>query len=299
MSIICVGDLHLKKKLEYFNAQKKFLNWLNDNYKNDPLVLLGDIFDSAPTFDVYSEFKAFLKSRKNSIVNIIRGNHDSNFRIGEYLKGIHLMDNVNVFFESIIMEIENNKCLMLPYKNNMKEEYESIDGDYDFCFAHITHPKEAFGDEGIELKIKAKNIIYGHTHTHAIHNNNIIMGVNLPTRNGEISNPIIEIKNKEISYIQVPEFLKIETIKYEDDISNLNKDYIYNIKNSPSVKSVYEKFKEFYIRHEGIELKKDETQTEVKFDFDSNNLMKYFKIFIDENKINKEYSDIIAGYLVR
>ena len=296
--MIVVSDLHLKKQPEYFNAQKKFLKWLNDNYKNECLILLGDVFDSAPVFDVYSEFKAFLKERK-SIVNIVKGNHDSNYRVGEYLKGIHLMDNVNVFFEPIKAEFENNSCLFLPHKNNMKEEYESIEGDFDFVFTHITHSKEAFGDEGINLKVKAKNVIYGHTHTHAIHGNSIIMGVNIPTRNLETSNPIIEIKNKEISFIQVPEFLKIETIDYNDDINSLNKDWIYNIKNSPSIKSVYEKFKEFYIRHEGIELKKDETQTEVKFDFDSNNLMKYFKVFIDVNKIKKEYSDIIAEYLTR
>ena len=297
--MIVVGDLHLKKSEAYFSAQVKFLKWLDDNYKDEVLVLLGDVFDSTPHFDIYSEFKSFLKYRKNRTL-ILNGNHDGNYRIGEYLKGIHLMDNVDVLFEETVVDIEGYNCLMLPHKKDMNN-YSTIKGDYDFIFGHFVIKQEAFGNEYVDISaLNYKKMILGHIHLKRQYGYIIIQGVPLPTRNLETSNPILQIgKNFEITEIPVPEFLKIETINYDNDKKTLNKEFIYNIVDAPSVKSVYEKFKEYYIRHEGIQLKQDTVDSDVKFDFDSNNLMKYFKQFIDENKVNKEYSDIIAGYLVR
>jgi predicted phosphodiesterase len=298
MSMICVGDLHLKKTEPYFSAQKQFLNWLNENYSDITLVLIGDIFDSAPHHDLLYEFKSFLKKR-NSSTFIIQGNHDFSYKSGLYLKSFDLMDNVFVYFEPTEVFIDKYKCLMLPHKSgDMKTEYESLKGNFDFVFSHITHYKEAFGDEGIDLQIKAKKYLYGHTHTKATHNDHIICGVPIITRNGEFNNPIYEIEsNGHIMEIEVPIFLDIQTINYDTNEKILNKSFIYNIKNAPSVKNVYEKFRGYYIRHEGIELKQTLIDSEVKFDFDANDLLKYFKLFVNEKNIGKEHVEKIIPYM--
>ena len=297
--MIIISDIHAKNKEPYKKAVLNFLDYCIEKYSNEIIIQLGDLFDSSnPHNSLENEIiKRIIQFKE---FHCLSGNHDQSYKSGNTLEHLQLHKNIFIYDKETVVDIEGYNCLMLPHKKDMNN-YSTIKGEYDFIFGHFMIKQEAFGNEYVDISsLNYKKMILGHIHLKRQYGNIIIQGVSLPTRNLETSNPILQIENDfKITEIPVPEFLKIETINYDNDKKTLNKEFIYNIVDAPSVKSVYEKFKEYYIRHEGIQLKQDTVDSDVKFDFDSNNLMKYFKQFIDENKVNKEYSDIIAGYLVR
>ncbi len=259
--MIVVGDLHLKSKEPYKKSLFSFLNWLNESYPNQHLVLLGDCFDSStPKWSVYSEFEKFLESREK-ITYIIHGNHEYSKIKGSALEGIHLSNKVKVFFWGEEIEIDGLQCLILPYiYSSSKEEYENLKGSYDYIFTHITPVECAFKDEGIQLHkdLKAKKIIHGHTHQQTGFINNgiehIVVGVPLPTRHLEDrqEHKILKIDSDGIEEIKVPFYFEYETIEFGEEPTC--KDNILNIKNAPSFNVLFEKYKDYYIRKEGTTL---------------------------------------------
>lgn len=259
--MIIIGDLHIKEKEPYRKSIFSFLEWLNENYPEEHLVLLGDVFDSStPKWENYSEFEKFLENR-NKTTYIVQGNHEYSKRKGSALEGIHLSKKVKVFFEKEEIEIDGINCLMLPYiYSSMKEEYEELQGEYDYIFTHITPVEQAFKDEGIQLhkNLKAKSIIHGHTHIQTEFQNNnikhIVLGVPIPTRHLEDDqeHKILNINKSGIKEIKVPFYFKYETIEFGDEPSNENN--ILNIRNAPSFNVLFEKYKNYYIRKEGTTL---------------------------------------------
>ncbi len=302
--MIVIGDLHLRYKPIYFNAQIKFLNWVEENYKNEIIIFLGDVFDSSPHFEVYTFFQEWLRKRK-TITYILKGNHDFSFFKGEYLEGISKLENVKVFFKETEIIIENNKCMMLPYIQQ-KDYLENLKGEYDYIFTHLTPLECAFASEGILLNLKG-TYIHGHTHTSLEffdknNQKNYVLGVPYPTRNLEEKpeHHILEIKEddnlKTFRFIPTPKFLDIITVKYNCDLNKLNKNFIYNIIEAPSSMAVAEKFKDFFIRSSQIEREdKEQEEENKKIDFTSNR--EAFKMFSNETNIGKKYENYILGYI--
>jgi len=300
--MLIVGDLHLTTKEPHFTAISKFLDWINDKFENEILILLGDIFDYNPHWDIFLYFKKFLKNRKNNVY-ILSGNHDFSKSKGVSLKGYYLIDNVYIYLEKTEVNIEGFNCLMLPFQySGMKETYEQLEGKYDLVFTHTTHPKEAFlPEDGIDLsKISANYFIHGHIHGSRQYDNHIIAGVPIPTRNGEHHQPqILKIeKDKEIEFINVPKFLTYKDINYGESIVEDENFTIYNVKNAPSIQAVYEKYSNTYIREEGIELKIDSENEEYQIILKDNDLKKDFKEFcIEDNSIDKKIENTCLRYL--
>jgi hypothetical protein len=203
------------------------------------------------------------------------------------------------------INLDGNKLLCFPYKlSSMKEEYENYKSDekIDFVITHITPPECAFADEGIQLNIDCKKYIHGHTHERTrfkdkYNREHFVIGVPLPTRNGEKCNSILKINDdKSIEEIEVPEFLKIENIEY----GNLpeNKDWIYNIKNAPSFQSVNDMYKDYYIRKEGITIKREESEIEFEISEKENkSLQEEFKVYSVEKGLSKEVINCCYDYL--
>lgn len=305
--MIVVGDLHLKETEPYWSAQKEFLNFLTDNFNDEIIVFLGDVFDSSsPQWEIYSVFKKYLLNKK-SHTYIVQGNHDFSKRKGSALEGLHLMNNVSIFFEEQDFSIVSLKCLALPYKFGDLREYENIKGDYDVVFSHVTPNECAFADEGLNLEksIKSKYFVYGHTHTQKEWNSkdstHIVVGVPLPTRNLEEPGCIYRIDSQDciLQKIEIPIFFKIKNINYGDEIENKN--WLYNIKNAPSYESVYEKYKGFYIRNEGIEIEKNafDFESNENFVFETSNIREKFLEYAKEKNLRKEVVDTSVSYLER
>lgn len=287
MSLVIVGDVHIKSHPLYLNAQIKFLDWLLENHKNDTIIQTGDFFNNSSIHhDIMYQIVSILSNFKD--FRIIEGNHDKSFRLGSILKNLKHHSNITVYEDIAEIEIDNHKCLMLPYKYNMSD-YEELTGEYDFIFCHFTPREESFGGEFINIdKLKGKKI-YGHIHIQKDYPDALIIGTPLITRNGEQNNPIIEIdKQGNINKIEVPKFFDIQTITYGEKIENF--DYLYNITGAPSTKSVYDLYPMINIRSAGIQVvfSSDEDQ-EIMLNKLDNDLSKLYSLFCKERDIDKEY----------
>jgi hypothetical protein len=261
--MIVVGDLHVKKSEPYFSAQVKFLQWLLENYKTETIVQVGDLWDtSSPHSDVEHFLLSVFKQFKE--VHLLVGNHCYSSKTGVRSKIFKHLPNVFVYEKDSEAVIDGYTCLMLPYQNNMSH-YSDMKIICDFVFSHVTNEEDSFGGEFVSFTgINCKNIFNGHLHQHSTYRDGkfINTGAVLPTRNKEIQNPIYRItkENGEIKLeeIAVPEFMVIKEINYSVDPSTLNKDWLYNVVEAPSYNDVFDKFKGFYIREEGIELHRQE-----------------------------------------
>lgn len=296
--MIVVGDLHLKEKEYFFKAQVNFLNWLNDNYIDENIIMLGDEFDSStPRWEVFSVFLDFLNKRKGKTY-ILNGNHTCSKLKGKLLEGIQHLPNVKIFFKEEEFELEGYKCLALPYQYNM-DHYNEIKFDGDFVFGHLMIQQEAFGGEYTKIEnVKYKYFIDGHIHLKRKYGNIILPGCPVITRNGEENNPVLNIKNNFlIEEIMPPETFKILDIEYGEEIPN--KEYLYNIKNAPSIQSVYARYPDYYIREEGITIKRDNIEFAELEDLKSENksLSEEFMIYSQDKGFDKEVQDCCLTYL--
>jgi len=296
--MIVIGDLHLKNKEPFLSAQKKLLQFIENTYPNEILIFLGDIFDnSSPHWNVYKLFKSFLINHNNTIY-LLTGNHDYSKIKGNVLHPFSLLPNVTVIETITNIPIENKTCLFVPYLQN-SDIYSTINGTYDYIFCHVTPEKYQFYNEGIHFhNIKNSYIIYGHYHIQKDiyedenYNKHHIIGVPLETRNGEQQNNKLIVVTDTIQEISLPLYFTFENIQYGEFPKNKNN--ILNIKKAPSLKAVYELYKGYYIREEGIEFIK-ENNTFISLDtnkqyksFTELTLSEKFILFKEEKNITND-----------
>ncbi|HQJ76406.1 MAG TPA: metallophosphoesterase [Bacteroidota bacterium] len=301
--IIVIGDIHAKSKEPFRSSILKFFDWIKNTYSTDvTLIQLGDLFDtSSPHNEV--EFEIIEKIKKFKQVFLITGNHDTSKRQGNTLLPIAHHSNITVLYDLCEKEIENMKCLFLPYLySDMKEKYEALEGKYDYIFTHITPLECAFGDEGIDLKL---NGVYIHGHIHIqqdffdkYNNQHYVLGVPIPTRHGEQDQKfrIMLIENKKSQMVEVPQYFTYETVKYGDEPKDPRN--ILNIIDAPSVQSVFEKYEKYYIREEGIQLLQlTNSETSEKEEFGDKSLKERFITFANENNIDDNLKNVCLNFL--
>lgn len=293
--IVHINDLHIKNKQPYLDANRELFKWLIDNYKNETLIIGGDLWDtSSPFAENEAEFIGYIKQFKSVIINL--GNHDTSRRAGNSLLHLKHHSNIQVIIDKTDLELEGNKCLFLPFIYNMKEEYDNIEWTGDYCFIHGENIEDSFGDSGLTLsKIKAKQI-FSHIHIKKEYGNKYVPGVANPSRNGEFNNPILIINNGNIEWANHPVYFEFETIEYGKFPENKNN--ILNIKKAPSYQSVYDMYKDYYVRKEGIEILRTENDaTIVDKEFESGNIIDRFARYAKEKEVSKEIFECANQYL--
>ena len=136
-------------------------------------------------------------------------------------------------------------------------------------------------------------MFFGHTHKHEImKDGSIILGVPQTTRNLEQYFEkciyVYDLERHELKKVLLPIFFDIQTIEYGQTPEN--KDFLYNVIKAPSKKAVFEKYKGFNIREEGIELLRtvnqinfEEQRQKMNFDLGSK-----FLEFSKKKKLKKE-----------
>lgn len=297
--IYVIGDLHLKHNKPYFEAQSKFLNYLQQ-YNDDILIFTGDIFDtSSPKWEVFSCFKEFLLQRKNKTF-LLTGNHDYSKLKGNVLQPFGLLPNVTVIEKIMEIEIENKQFVFIPYLYDATYITNTTFHNV-YVITHVTPVKYQFNDEGVKFtNIFNSYIFYGHYHiqkeTYKDENGNFhyIVGVPYETRNGE--NQLhrilcIDTDKNIIPGLILPIFLQHIDIEYGSYPDLLQQDctYILNVKNAPSFDAVYKLYADYNIRENGIELQKtlkqNEVYTEINTSFNQLNLFEKFSMFIKEKNI--------------
>lgn len=306
MSIIVVGDTQLKNEKVYKEAFIDFLEWLWSNFKNDIIVQVGDFYqESSPNNELRKIANEYLTKFKE--VHILNGNHDYSTSKNSALLQFSIFNNIHIYLESTELIIDNKKCLMLPFiypKTKMKEQYEQLEGEYDYIFTHFETSETSFG-EGVDPKNLKGIFFLGHQHIQKNYsmygNQHYVLGVPYPNRYGEHlqEHRIIKIHDDgNIEFIPVPQYFTFRDIEYGDEIKEEWKNDIINIKNAPSVFSVDEKYRDYNIRKAGITLKEfEDSNNDEVFEFNEDILKTYFNEFSKEKELSKEQKDIILQYM--
>lgn len=303
MSIYVIGDLHIKPSEPHLKAVRKLFDFLNVVVtKDDSIIQLGDFFDSSSVHHslVYDLIDRTKKIGKHWY--ILRGNHDQSVIRGNILLPFDHFDHISIFETPEYLEIEGKLCYMLPYMKNAKEQIENISWTGDYAFFHLTNPEDEFvSGEGINTDNIEAFQVFGHTHIHKKYKTSrgyhkVVLGTPLCTRQGEQNNSILKISDTKIEYLDHGITFAYEDIDYGS--FPVSKDNIINVKKAPSVKSVYDMYKDYYIREEGIELLIDETIGEETFSFHAGNIKESFVSYSKEKSIRDELVKKGLEYLV-
>jgi len=312
MSLIICGDLHFREEQPFYNIAVKFIDWLSKQFnENDSLLLLGDVFDkSKPSaLEYHLAIESFSKKLKFKKIYIIHGNHTWSRKYGSALEPLKLYKNIEIIYQPTILEIENKKCICLPfypysYKEEdktiiqMKERYEKIHLEEgfdkaDYIFAHLFY-KEFFGDFIDISNIKGK-LVCGHYHVQEEN----YLGTPFPqsyTEKDQIGH-LLKIDDDKEEYIDVPKFLEYRDMKYGEKVSHLKEvEYIYTIKNAPSFKEAYSKYPNLHIRRIELESKEDESVHYESLD-KVKSVREHLVDFLNEKKIKKSIGDILFSSL--
>lgn len=295
--MVVISDLHCKNEEPFLSSIKQFLEYLIKIYPDEEFIHLGDLWDSSSPFSrMEYEIVSIIKKAKKW--HQLSGNHDQSRRASNALFPMINIDNIIVYDKATEVEIEGFKCLVLPWIRNAKEVCEQIEWKGDYCFNHLTNKEDSFNGEFVDLSKVNAYKIYGHTHTRRdLGKDGYVMGVNLPTRNLEIANPFIKInaKEKTIEYIDPPKYFEYQTLNYGEFPENKNN--ILNIKQAPSYPSVYEMYKGYYIRKEGIEILRTENDFDSNVVFETGNIIDKFNKYAKEKELNKEVISCANEYL--
>jgi predicted phosphodiesterase len=307
--MLVISDLHLKSQEPFLSAVKHVLAWINKKFPYESLILLGDIFDSSsPSWEVFSMFARFLNIRKD-YVYIIEGNHTYSTKKGHVLGGFLEFENVVPVLTDINLDIAGNDCLFLPFLQvNNKNYYENLileKKNYDFIFTHLSPKQVAFGGVGIDFDRMGIMGTFVHGHEHIakqfiddLGNKHIVLGVPQPTRHLEQDQKfsVLRIENKEIEFIDVPQYFTYETLEFGELPKSKNN--ILNIKNAPSWETLFKTYKDLYIRKEGITFIKTENDIELETtNFTDNSLISNFNTYTVDKNISKEIFDISSYYI--
>jgi len=296
--MIVIADLHIKSVEPFYSSIKQFLEHLIETYPNDEVVQLGDIFDTSTIHgDVLYEITDILKRFKK--IHILQGNHDTSRRAGLLTKHMNHHDNIVVYDKMTEVEIEGHRCLMCPWIYNSKEVYEQVGWEGSYAFFHVTNPEDSFHEEdGVNTdKIKAYQV-FGHTHTsHYIRDNKIVLGIQIPSRNLETACDYLYVdKNGGKDFIVPPKYFEYQDINYGEFPENKNN--IINVRNAPSFQSVWDMYKGYNVRREGIELLRTENkEDQEKVAFELGNIVEKFQGYSTDKKLSKEVHECGVKYL--
>ncbi len=115
----------------------------------DLIVNCGDVFDNRTSINVKSMdmgMKIYEQLGKIGPVHIIAGNHDIYYKSSTEVTSLDCLKyipNINIHKEVSIIEHDNNKLLMMPWRKDIKEEAETlqeyqIEHNCDYAFMHGT-----------------------------------------------------------------------------------------------------------------------------------------------------------------
>jgi hypothetical protein len=301
--IIFVGDLHCKEESPYRESCISFLNWLYDNYGDATILHGGDLFDSSSHHhDLVHEVVTIVSKFKD--FRIITGNHDRSGRLGNIIKPFSNYKNITVYEKKEEVSIEGIDFLILPYRKADLPEYSSIEGVWDYSLSHITPIQEAFGDEGTELRFKARVAhVFAHIHRYRKYvdnfgNNCLIAGSVVNTRYGEQDweKNIYVIQKHEYIRVPVPQTFTYETIEFGS--FPINPSNILNIVNAPDKNSVFNVYKNYHIRESGIEIK-GETSGIVgeNINFDKSSIIQSYIEFCSLEAVSDNLKNLGIEYL--
>lgn len=210
---INVSDTHFgvrSNSVEWMEIHRSFfLDWfiphIKKNYKEgDALIHTGDVFDSRQSLNLKvmnMGLEIFNEISKIMPIYVICGNHDIYHKKSNTinsLKPFTYMDNVHVYEEPVILEMNGGKtrALLMPWKDTKEQEQDVIDNnDADYLFCHTDIRGLKFNsfvkvEEGVEVSSmsKFKKVWSGHIHYAQQQGNVRMVGCPYPLTRSDIGN---------------------------------------------------------------------------------------------------------------
>jgi DNA repair exonuclease SbcCD nuclease subunit len=314
--IIVIGDIHFKTEpIPFYNGIiNLFHEHIIPEYKDDIIILTGDVMDSASKvrWDLYDEVIHIFNKFKEVHINL--GNHDYSDTVGNSLKPLTRLSNVNVYTKETEKIINGFKFLFLPYQDldYMQKTYTTYEWEGDYCVTHIAPPDTSYGIGEIELQnIKVKKaIIHGHIHTYSeftdkLKNKNIILGVPQTTRNLEqesIKKVCVIDNTGNYKLSPLPIYYTIQDINFGEFPENKNN--ALNVKNAPSKKAVFDLYKDYFVRIEGIQCKINQEEVSIISLDDIQNkneslLENRISHFYKDRDVSNEVQNCINSYFLK
>lgn len=244
--MLVLGDLHYQENWIKKKQVELFFEWLNsqDFIKEEKnIILLGDLFEiPTPSSSLVSFYlNLFLNVWKDKYIYILQGNHDYNLSTNS-LDFFKSLNNIKIIKKSSEIEIENKKCLFLPYYSYegtdeipMCEYYSSLKGEYDYIFGHIEDEEQHFGDKFCNLiNLKGKRL-FGHIHTPTIQKGGHYLGSCIKNSSTEKDDEkFLAIIKDDLKIQLIPTFMIYETLEYGQEVNEKEKLVMLNITNAPS-----------------------------------------------------------------
>jgi hypothetical protein len=297
---IIIGDIQAKKVTPYWEGLQNLMEHLVKKYSDYHMIASGDLFEHASPHEiVFGKMLDYFKSFKSFHSPV--GNHSFNYIKGCPISIFNKFDTVNLYQEVTEKEIGGLKFLFVPfsYSKEIRKSYNDLEGTYDVVVPHLTDKNNSFGsDEYWSPKVKANlGIFWGHIHIGSdfeddLGNSNHVIGVPQACRSLEeppYNEPrIFVIEDGKVREEKLPIYMTIKTIKYGEEVEDTN--HLYNVIDAPDYVSVKEKYKDLYIRQEGIEIKEEEAlegDEPLEDTLDFSNIKKHWKIFCQEKGIDK------------
>lgn len=137
------SPIFLKSQIDFFKNQ--FVPYLKAN-EIDTIFMLGDLFDNRQAINVYvynEVYKLFDEILRDFKIHVICGNHDIFYKTTvsvNSLKFLNLFDNVKVYEDVELLNIENRGILMVPWQVDNIEFRNRIANKNihcDVCMGHL------------------------------------------------------------------------------------------------------------------------------------------------------------------
>ena len=213
-NIHLLSDLHFgirANSLEWLSNQlgffeKFYFPYLKKNInENDILCILGDIFDSRQSIDIFilnSAINIIEKLSKILPVHILIGNHDCAKKYDTDVNSIvafkHI-SNVTIYEKPLIITNNQTSILMLPWFGNKDIEENFVRANkFDYLFTHIDiigfkydngeEIKDTKGVDILKFKNNIKKLFSGHIHKRQQKDNFIYIGSPYHMKRSDIGN---------------------------------------------------------------------------------------------------------------
>jgi DNA repair exonuclease SbcCD nuclease subunit len=248
-----ISDTHFGVR----NSSHEWLDIMKDYFRDFFLPLLrregkpgdfvmhcGDVFDSRHSLNLLvmnEAMQIFEEMSKIMPVVIILGNHDIYRKDSNEVNSVKVMKwipNVTVLEEPEIMQVKNNKLLMMPWRKSVEAEVEcvsSFDADYLFCHTDVKglkFNKFTEVEHGIDLSSmdKFKKVYSGHIHFAQTNKNFRMVGCPYQLTRSDMNNEkgiwLVDFENDTETYFKndlSPNFMRIMFEKILDmEIEEVN-----------------------------------------------------------------------------
>lgn len=226
MSILCVGDIHIKPNNTHLVdlLEKQLLDHVNE-YSVELVILLGDILDTFERLHTQTLNRAYQlvdRVRKKCKIAILVGNHDY-INNQQFLTDQHWMNamkdwkNVYIIDRTFDLKLDSLSLILVPYvpPKRFREALEVLENEgkdwksVDYIFAHQEFQGCKMGaivsSEGDSWELDYPLVISGHIHDNQKPQDNIYyIGASIQNSFGDQTSPqLLLIQGKEYRELEL------------------------------------------------------------------------------------------------